>query len=162
MYRACKTSALDLTVVSQAVRTAMGSYRIHQQETQTIDKPRIRGAFWDVPSRRTELVVMCCANLSLIELTTAWIEGSKNSETWALHIWVFTSQFADGAVEGLPRQGESPSLDSTSGIVIPRRAEFDMLGCLVVGKYPLHPLVELLGECRQVIGIVKFRILPLF
>ena len=56
----------------------------------------------------------------------------------------------------LPSQHQSPSLDSTLGIGIPRRAKFDGLRPLVTREDPLHAFVELLGKSCQVLGGVKF------
>jgi len=56
----------------------------------------------------------------------------------------------------LPCQRQPPSLDSTPGIVFSRGAKFDILRRLIFRKDPLHPFIEFLGKCVQILGRVEF------
>lgn len=65
-----------------------------------------------------------------------------------------TKQLADRMSTGLPGQNQSPGLDSTSGVVIPRGGEFYILSRLVIRKDHLHPFIELLGNrCQVLMGV---------
>ena len=56
----------------------------------------------------------------------------------------------------LPIERQPSSLDSKLGIIVPRVAEFYILNRLVVGEDLLHPFVELLDKCSQIIRGVEF------
>lgn len=45
------------------------------------------------------------------------------------------------------------------GVVIPERAEFDVLRSFVAGKYHFQAFIELLGKCRKVLLGIELRYL---
>ena len=65
---------------------------------------------------------------------------------------------ADSLIEGvgLPSQRNSPSLDPTLWVVVPRGAKLNVLRRLVIRKEPLYAIVEFLSKCFQVLGSVEF------
>ena len=78
--------------------------------------------------------------------TMDWIEGSKNSETCGLYARKFRCQFSNEMSASLPGQRQPPGLYSILGIIIPGRAKFDVLSCLVTRKDPLDSFIEFLGK----------------
>ena len=70
-------------------------------------------------------------------------------------------QFINRVSVSLPGQRYSPSLDSIVGVIVSRRAKFDVLIRTTIRnrKDLLRPFVELLGKRRQVFGSVEFGIL---
>ena len=115
--------------------------------TRNANYPRtIRNGAKEYQNIRTELIVRRCLKLSLIESTVDWIEGSKNPETCVLYAYWFRGRFVGEVCTGLPGQCQPPSFDSTTRIVIPRGAEFDVLSSLIIRKDLLHSSVESLGK----------------
>ena len=127
--------------------------------TRNANCPRsVRGGIQQYQRIRTELVGRRRLKLSLMESTVAWIEGSKNTETCALYARNFECRRINRAGVSSPSQRQPPGPDSTFGIIISRRAEFDVLIRITVRsrKDLLHPFVELLGKCCQIVGGVEF------
>ena len=69
----------------------------------------------------------------------------------------FRVRLIDGVGTRLPSQRQSPGLDSTVGVIVPRGAKFDVLSRLVVRKYLLYPFVKPLGKRVQILGGVESR-----
>ena len=76
---------------------------------------------------------------------------------------MFRHQFINTARVSLPGQQQLPSLDSTLGIIISQGAKLDILVLVAAQRRKdlLQSLVELLGECCQILGGVEFGMLQL-
>ena len=56
---------------------------------------------------------------------------------------------------GLPSQHQLSRFDSMLGVVVPRRAKFDVLYSFVIREYSLRPFIELLGKSSNIFGGIE-------
>jgi len=118
-----------------------------------------------IPARsiRTDFVGSRRLKLSLIVSTVDRIEGSKDAATCALYAKMSRRRFINRVSMSLPSQSYFPGLDSVVGIIVSRRAKFNVLICMAIRsrKDLLHPFVELPGKSCQVLRGVEFGIFQL-